>query len=186
MERLNKCYEDIPQSSNDDDRPDFPQFRGDIVEGLPKNTEMKNLEEIHNYEINMVAENPDVLGYNIDSKLIIWPERRAQAIKVQEFLDSGGDINIISERLGQPAERIQEAINEELLKDQLLDDTLAKLPEGVKIRINPHATQSAFSVANSEKFVNEKGENRFHIDSDVMSQVRKIRKKLLDQSCWSL
>ena len=100
MERLNKCREDIPQPSNDDDRSDFPPFRGEIVEGLPKNTEMKNLEEIHNYEINMVAENPDVLGYNIDSKLIIWPERRAQAIKVKEFLDSGGDINIISERLG--------------------------------------------------------------------------------------
>lgn len=77
MERLNKCREDIPQSSNDDDWPDFLPVRGDIVEGLPKNTEMKNLEEIHNYEINMVAENPDVLGYNIDSKLIIWPERRA-------------------------------------------------------------------------------------------------------------
>lgn len=139
MERLNKCRADIPRSSNDDDRPDFPSFRGDIVEGLPKNTEMKNLEEIHNYEINMVAENPDVLGYNIDSKLIIWPERRAQAIKVREFLDSGGNIDIISERLGQPAERIQEAINDELLKDQLLDDTLAKLPEGVKLRITPHA-----------------------------------------------
>lgn len=36
MERLNKCCEDIPQLSNDDDRPDFPPFRGDIVEGLPK------------------------------------------------------------------------------------------------------------------------------------------------------
>ena len=91
MERLNKSREDIPQSSNDDDLSDFPPFRGDIVEGLPENTEMKNLEEIHNYEINMVAKNPDVLGYNIDSKLIIWPERRAQAIKVKEFLDSGGD-----------------------------------------------------------------------------------------------
>lgn len=160
MERLNKCREDIPQSSNDNDWPDFSSFKGDVVERMPKNTEMKNLEEIHNYEINMVAENPDVLGYNIDSKFIIWPERRAQAIKVKEFLDSGGNINIISERLGQPAERIREAINEELLKDQLLDDTLAKLPEGVKLRINPHAPQSAFSVANSEKFVNEKGEKQ--------------------------
>lgn len=176
MERLNKSQEDIPQSSNDD-WSEFSPSRGDIVEGLPKNTEMKNLEEIHNYEINMVAKNPDVLGYNIDSKLIIWPERRAQAIKVKEFLDSGGDINIISERLGQPAERIQEAINDEFLKDQLLDDTLAKLPEGVKLRVTPHAPQSAFSVANSEKFVNEKGENRFYINSDVMSQVRKIREK---------
>lgn len=74
MERLNKSQEDIPQSSNDD-WSEFSPSRGDIVEGLPKNTEMKNLEEIHNYEINMVAKNPDVLGYNIDSKLIIWPER---------------------------------------------------------------------------------------------------------------
>ena len=77
---------------------------------------MKNLEEIHNCEINMVTENPDVLGYNIDSKLIIWPERRAQAIKIKEFLDSGGDMDIISGQLGQPAERIREAIDEELLK----------------------------------------------------------------------
>ena len=143
-------------------------------------TEMKNPEEIHDCEIDMVAENPDVLGYNIDSKLIIWPERRAQAVKAKEFLDSGGDIAILSEQFGQPAERIREAISEELLKDEMLDDTLSKLPEGVKIRINPYAPQSAFSVANSEKFVNENGENRFRINTDVMAQVEKIREKAVD------
>lgn len=132
MERLDKCREDVLQSSNYNDQSDFLPFMGDIVERSPKNTEMNNLEEIHNCEINMVAENSDVLGYNIDSKLIIWSERRAQATRIKEFLDSGGDIGIISERLGRPAERIQEAIDEELLKDQLLDDTLSKLPEGVK------------------------------------------------------
>lgn len=146
MERLNKNREDIPQSSNYNDWPDFPPFKGDVIEGSPKNTEMKNLEEIHNCELDMVAENPDVLGYNIDSKLIIWPERRAQAIKAKEFLDAGGDIEIISERFGRPAEQIQEAINEELSKDQLLDDTLTKLPEGVKLRINPNASRRHFSV----------------------------------------
>lgn len=132
MERLDKCREDVLQSSNYNDQSDFLPFMGDIVERSLKNTEMNNLEEIHNCEINMVAENSDVLGYNIDSKLIIWSERRAQATRIKEFLDSGGDIGIISERLGRPAERIQEAIDEELLKDQLLDDTLSKLPEGVK------------------------------------------------------
>lgn len=177
MERLNEHHEDIPQSSDSNGWSDFPPFRGDAVEQAPKNTEMKNLEEIHDCEIDMVAENPDVLGYNIDSKLIIWPERRAQATKAKEFLDSGGDIATLSEQLGQPAERIQEAISEELSKDELLDDTLSKLPEGVKFRITPHAPQSAFSVANSERIVNENGENRFRINRDAMMQVRKIREK---------
>ena len=86
-----------------------------------KFTEMKNLEEIHNCEIDMVAENPDVLGYNIDSKLIIWPERRKQAIRAKEFLDSGGDISVLSEQFGLPAGRMQEAIDDELLKDKMLD-----------------------------------------------------------------
>ena len=140
-------------------------------------TEMKNLEEIHNREIDIIAENPDVLGYNIDSKLIIWPERRAQAIKAKEFLDSGGDITVLSEQYGQSVERIQEAMEEELSKDKLLDNTLSKLPEGIKFRITPHAPQSAFSVVNSERVINENGENRFRINSDVMTQVRKIREK---------
>ena len=142
-----------------------------------KFTEMKNLEEIHNCEIDMVAENPDVLGYNIDSKLIICPERRKQAIRAKEFLDSGGDITVLSEQFGQPAGRIQEAIDEELLKDKMLDDMLSRLPEGVIFRINPHAPQSVFSVANSERITNENGENRFRIDGNVMAQVRKIREK---------
>jgi hypothetical protein len=142
-----------------------------------KYTEMKNLEEIHNCEIDMIAENPDVLGYNIDSKLIIWPERRKQAIRAKEFLDSGGDIAVLSEQFGQPAGRIQEAIDEELLKDEMLDDMLSRLPEGVIFRITPHAPQSVFSVANSERIVNENGENRFRINSDAMVQVRKIREK---------
>ena len=142
-----------------------------------KFTEMKNLEEIHNCEIDMVAENPDVLGYNIDSKFIIWPERRKQAIRAKEFLDSGGDITVLSEQFGQPAGRIQEAIDEELLKDEMLDDMLSRLPKGVIFRITPHAPQSVFSVANSERIVNENGENRFRINSDAMVQVRKIREK---------
>ena len=142
-----------------------------------KNTEMRNLEEIHNCELDLIARNPDILGYNIDSKLIIWPERRTQATKVKEFLDSGGDITLLSEQLGQSAERIREAIDEELLKDRLLDDTLSRLPDGVSLRINPHAPQSAFSTANSEKIVNENGEIRYRINENVMSQVRKIREK---------
>lgn len=138
---------------------------------------VKDLEQIHDCEVKMVAENADVLGYNIDSKLIISPERRAQAIRAKEFLDSGGDITVLSEKFKQPAERIQEAIDEELSKDELLDDTLSKLPEGVKFRINPYSPSSAFTTANSERIVNEKGENRFRINSDVMAQMRKIKEK---------
>ena len=143
-------------------------------------SEMKDLEEIHDREIEIVAENSDVLGYNIDSKFIIWPERQAQARKAKEYLDAGGSLAVLSEQFGQPAERIQEAIEGELSKDELLDDTLSKLPEGVKFRINPHAPQSAFSVANSERFVNENGEKRFGINGDVMAQIRKIREKAAD------
>ena len=184
IEQLKNISETQP--SDIDDGPwgkkyqeSVPPFKGGEQMEVEKNdkSRMKDLEQIHDCEIDMVAENPDVLGYNIDSKLIIWPERRAQAIKAKEFLDSGGDIAILSEQLGQPAERIQEAISEELSKDELLDDTLSKLPEGVKFRITPHAPQSAFSVANSERIVNENGENRFHINSDAMAQVRKIREK---------
>lgn len=140
-------------------------------------TRVANLETIHRRELEIISENSDCLGYNIDSKLIIWPERRTQATKVKEFLDSGGDITVLSEQLGQSAERIREAIDEELLKDRLLDDTLSRLPEGVSLRINPHAPQSAFSTANSEKIVNGNGEISYRINENVMSQVRKIREK---------
>lgn len=157
-----------------------PPFIGHSFEKPPRFTEMKNLEQIHNREVGIVAENPDVLGYNIDSKLIIWPERRARAVKAKEFLDSGGDIAVLSEKFGQPAELIQEAISEVLSNDELLDDTLSKLPEGVKFRINPYAPQSVFSVANSERTMDENGEIRFHINSDVMAQVGKIREKTAD------
>ena len=157
-----------------------PPFIGHSFEKPPRFTEMKNLEQIHNREVGIVAENPDVLGYNIDSKLIIWPERRARAVKAKEFLDSGGDISVLSEKFEQPAELIQEAISEVLSKDELLDSTLSKLPDGVKIRINPYAPQSVFSVVNSERTMDENGEIRFHINSDVMAQVGKIRKKTAD------
>lgn len=173
MEQLTENHDNIPQSSDNNGWSNFPPFTGN----KPQKTEMKNLEEIHDCELDIIAKNSDVLGYNIDSKLIIWPERRAQATKAKEFLDSGGDIAILSERFQQPAERIREAIDEELSKDELLDETLSKLPEGVKFRITPHAPQSAFSTANSNKFINENGENRYRIDEDVMSQVRKIKER---------
>lgn len=138
---------------------------------------MKDLKEIHNCEMEIIANNPDVLGYNFDNKYIIWPERRALAKRIKEFLNSGGDSSVLSEQFKQPAKRIQEAIDEELSKDELLDDVLSKMPEGVRFRINPHAPQSAFSVANSEKIVDENGKSRFRIDGDVMAQVKKIREK---------
>lgn len=166
----------------------------EIVESLEsekpsKTTEMKDLEEIHNCEIDMIAENPDVLGYNIDSKYIIWPKRYTEAKETESTCRRADgtydDIELAkvakkySEKLGEEItpERIKEIIEEELSKDELLNDTLSKLPEGVKFRITPHAPQSAFSVANSERIVNENGENRFRINSDAMVQVRKIREK---------
>lgn len=51
---------------------------------------------------------------------------------------------------------------------------------GVKFRINPYAPQSVFSVANSERTMDENGEIRFHINSDAMAQVGKIREKTAD------
>lgn len=150
---------------------------------------MTNLEEIHNCELKMVSENSDVLGYNIDSKLIIWPERHRQAERAREMcVGENGEYDDTkvavmakkySVKFGEEVtpERLKETIEEELSKDRLLDETLSKLPEGVKLRITPHAPQSAFSVANSKRIVNENGENRFQIDKNVMSQVRKIREK---------
>ncbi|MBR0460940.1 hypothetical protein IJI91_03095 [Candidatus Saccharibacteria bacterium] len=141
--------------------------------------EMTDPERILDYELEMISENPDVLGYNIDSKLIIWPERCAQTQKAKEFLDNGGDIQVLVEEFGQPAERIQEAIERELSKNKLLDDTLSRLPDGVKFRINPHAPLSAFSTANSMR-INKKGEKTIHFDDGIMSQIKKIKEKAND------
>lgn len=56
MERLNERHENITQLPDNNGGPNFPPFKGDIIEQLPKSTEMKNPEEIHNCEIGMVAE----------------------------------------------------------------------------------------------------------------------------------
>ena len=185
MEQLKNNQEDIMQTLDNNGWSDFPPFAGN----KPKNTEMKDFEEIHNYELDMVAENPDVLGYNIDSKLIIWPKRHEQAVqeKARCFGEDGkyDDVKVsaiareYSEKLGREItpERLKEAIEEELSKDKLLDDTLSKLPEGVKFRITPHAPQSAFSTVNSDRIINGNGEDRFRINEDVMSQIRKIKER---------
>ena len=165
----------------------LPKNNGEILEENNTNAnaetelfqdpeEMTDLERIRRRELEIVAENSDVLGYNIDSKLIIYPERRAQALKAKEFLDSGGDISVLSTQYGRSAKHIKEAIEDELFKDQLLDDTLAKLPSGTRFRINPHAPLSAFSVANS-MYIKENGEKAIHIDDDAIAQVRKIKEK---------
>ena len=137
--------------------------------------EMTDPKEINECELKIISKNSDVLGYNIDSKLIVWPERRRQATEAKEFLDSGGDIAVLSTKFKQPAERIKKAIKEELSKEKLLDDTLARLPDGTKFRITPHAPMSAFSVAYSMHI--ENGKKVIHIDDNVMSQVEKIKKK---------
>ena len=176
MEQLSDYQEDILKSPDNNGWTNFPPYQGDDIEQPLESKEMKDLEEIHNCEIDMIARNSDVLGYNIDSKFIVWPERHNQAVKAKEFLDSGGDIAVLSEHFQQPAERIQEAIDEELSKDALLDDTLSKLPEGTKFRITPHAPLSAFST---DSIVRANPLISGSIFSTVSKTVLSIPKKLI-------
>lgn len=172
------------QLSDTDDDPwgkryqeSVPPFRGDKemeTEEIDK-SRMKDLAQIHACEIEMITKNPDVLGYNIDSKFIVWPERRKMVADFRR-----GDEKSLAERFGVSEERILEAVKEENSKADSLDDTLANLPEGTKFRINPHAPQSAFSVVNSEPIVDKNGEKRYHIDDVVMVQVKKIKAKAGD------
>ena len=192
MEQLSSHSEDASQPSREGGWSDFPPFVGDRPEQPRRPTEMKDLEEIHDCELDIIAKNSDVLGYNIDSKLIIWPERHKQAAGIKgKCIGEDGEYDDarvtatareFSAMLGEEItpERFVTAIEEELSKDKLLDDTLDKLPEGIRFRITPHAPQSAFSTVNSERIKNEAGESRFRIDGDVMSQVEKIRKKAKD------
>ena len=172
------------ESIGDDDNPwgkkykeNVPPFRGGKEMKTDKidKSHMKDLVQIHDCEIKMVAKNPDVLGYNIDSKLIIWPERRKMVANFRP-----GDEKSLAERFGVSEERVLEAVKEENSKEDSLDGILANLPEGAKFRINPHASMSAFSVANSEPIVNKNGEKRYHIDDGVMSQIKKIKAKAGD------
>ena len=196
IEQLKNIPEAQPPSIDDSPwgkkyQESAPPFKGGEQMEVKQNDKnrLRDLEQIHDCEIDMVAENPDVLGYNIDSKYIVWPKRYTEAKEVENTCKRADgtydDAELArvakkySEELGEEiaSERIKEVIEEELSKDKLLDDTLSKLPEGVKFRITPHAPQSVFSVANSEKIVNKNGESRYHIDDYVMAQVRKIREK---------
>ena len=180
MERIGEGYEEASQLFNPDDGPwgrkyqeSVPTFRGGEMETEKiDKTHMKDLEQIHDCEIEMIVRNPDVLGYNIDSKYFIRADRKKE---VEEF--SFGDEKELSKKYGVSEELVLKAIEEERLKERLLDDVLAKLPEDCKFRINPHAPWSDFSVANSEPIMNESGEKRYHIDDYVMSQVNKIKAK---------
>lgn len=84
MEQLSSHSEDASQPSKEGGWSDFPPFVGDSPEQPRRSTEMKDLEEIHDCELDIIAKNSDVLGYNIDSKLIIWPERHKQAAGIKE------------------------------------------------------------------------------------------------------
>ena len=138
--------------------------------------EMTDLKQIHERELELVSQNSDVLGYNIDSKLIIWPERHTGAQKAKEFLDTGGDIAVLEKQYDQPATRILEAIDDELSKDKLLDETLAALPDGTRLRINPHAPASPFSIAEAVQ-ADGNGDKTVHFDNSVMAQIKRIKEK---------
>ena len=141
--------------------------------------EMTDLEGIEDRELEIVAENSDVLGYNIDSKVIVNPERYAQATKAKEYLEAGGDMEILVAKYGQPAEEIRAAIDEELSKADDLDKVLNKLPEGVKLRVHPFGPISPFSI---EKAVHrdEEGNIVAHIDNEAIAQVQKMKEKAGD------
>lgn len=155
-------------------------------------TRVANLETIHRRELEIISENSDCLGYNIDSKYIIWPERYKEAKDVEnackmadgtyDYAELARVAKKYSEKLDKEItpEKIKEAMEGELSKDKLLDDTLANLPDGTRFRINPHAPQSAFRVIEDEKIINPAGELRFQLDDKVMAQVQKIRRKTKD------
>ena len=69
MEQLNKSNETMSQLPDSNGWSDFPPFMGDNVEQPSNFTEMTDLEEIHNLELDIVAKNSDVLGYNVDKIL---------------------------------------------------------------------------------------------------------------------
>lgn len=155
-------------------------------------TRVANLETIHRRELEIISENSDCLGYNIDSKYIIWPERYKEAKDVEnackmadgtyDYAELARVAKKYSEKLDKEItpEKIKEAMEGELSKDKLLDDTLANLPDGTRFRINPHAPQSAFRAIEDEKIINPAGELRFQLDDEVMAQVQKIRSKTKD------
>lgn len=151
-----------------------PLVRGEFIEKQNPRA-MTNLEAVHNEEIDIVSKNSDVMGYNIDSKMMTWPAARKDALG----LKSSGDASKLAEKYGRPEGQVLLSANEELAKDRLLDETLAKLPDGMRFRLNPYSPMSAFSIANATK-IDEYGRKDIHIDEAAMSQVRKIKEKAGD------
>lgn len=147
-----------------------------------QNTErMTDLGEIEARELEIVNEYPDVVGYNIDSKLIINPQRHALAIEVNEVLkrDDAEEIKGLEESFEQPVERIREAIDEELSKDGHLDRILEELSKTKepKLRVHPFGPSSPFSI-DKAVFRDENGDIVAHIDDGAMDQIQKIREKI--------
>ena len=155
---------------------------------------MTDPEQIHLRELEIISDHPAVMGYNIESGIIINPTTRAQALWAKNILNSGGQISdvtqIVCEQLRQNGasedkissitdERIQKAMEDELAKEKLLEDTLAQLPEGTKFRINPHAPLSPFSLPQAT-WQNPDGQVTIHIDDAAMKQIKKIKDKVHD------
>ncbi len=147
-----------------------------------KNMEkMTDLGEIEACELEIVNEFSDVVGYNIDSKLIINPQRYALATEINEVLKRGNaeEIKGLEESFGQPEERIREAIDEELSKDGYLDKILEELSKTKepKLRVHPFGPSSPFSI-DKAVFRDENGSIVAHIDDGAMDQIQKIRGKI--------
>lgn len=189
----NSIDRDVPQtqerlqrSENLQESPDEAPFQSPDA--------MTNPEQIRQRELEIVSDHPDVMGYNIESGTIINPTTRAQALWAKNILDSGGQISdvtqMVCEQLRQEGasedkisnitdERIQKAMEDELAKEELLDDTLAQLPDGAKFRINPHAPLSPFSLPQAT-WQNPDGQIDVRIDDAAMEQIRKIKNKAHD------
>ena len=115
MEKI-KHFEHNLQASSPNDGPwgktyleSVPAFRGapgfqgarevkmeKLVKAEDK-ARMKDLGRIHNCEINMIRNNSDVFGYNIDSEYITWPDRRDRIKKERK---AGNDAEAISKKYG--------------------------------------------------------------------------------------
>lgn len=141
---------------------------------------MRNPEAIHNRELEIIAENPDVLGCNVDSLTIVSPEKRKAILELNANIEAGRtSLEQFAEEYGRTQEEVKKAIVTELNKTNALAEDLAKLPSGTKFRIHPHAPESPFSIANAVK-KNKAGQIIVHFDDEAMKQIKIIKEKTGD------
>lgn len=147
---------------------------------------------IHARELEIVSEHPNTFGYNLESSSITDPQTRQLALTAKDILDSGSqfsdvisflqhhlphDETTIAKLSHLTEDSLHAAIDNELSKDQLLDDTLSKLPDGTKFRINPHAPLSPFSLPQATISHDASNNPTIHIDDYAIEQIKKIKNK---------